>query len=527
MSMLETFRVAFRLRITYRVNGFIYLLKSLPLLKKLLPVSLYASPGLKKLAFVVSALIELVNALLGKFLYLLALYMTTQYFSPPAGHSFLHMLFFLTWIGGIFNTKIFDPSRDKFYAMFCLRMEARLYTLTDYSYFLLKMLLGFLVFSLLWGMTVGLDVLTCLSIPLLVLEVKLFCTAWSLRDFLTSGRQRNENRMTPLLWVIAGLLLGAALLPPWLGYALPPVAFPVAGLALLLPGAWAARYIWRFDSYRAIYKELLKPENYVAGAGTSVAAAAQQLAMQKKISADLSQTSNKSGYQYFNELFMKRHSRLLTRSARRLALICAAFFAVAAAGCLLIIELRPLINGALLTYLPYFLFIMYLLNRGQVITRAMFMNCDHSMLTYRFYRQPKAILTLFVARLKYVVLINLLPAAVIALGLPLLLLISGGTEQPLNYLLLFVSIIAMSIFFSVHHMVLYYLLQPYNVALEAKSAFYSAANSLTYVACYAAAVQEISTLSFGAVISAFCILYALAAFLLAYRLAPKTFKLRL
>ena len=66
------------------------------------------------------------------------------------------------------------------------------------------------------------------------------------------------------------------------------------------------------------------------------------------------------------------------------------------------------------------------------------------MLAYRFYRQPKVILTLFIERLKYVILINLMPASVIALGLPMLLYLTGGTSELLNYAVLFVSIITMS-----------------------------------------------------------------------------------
>lgn len=98
----------------------------------------------------------------------------------------------------------------------------------------------------------------------------------------------------------------------------------------------------------------------------------------------------------------------------------------------------------MLIYLPYFVFIMYMINRGTVVTQAMFMNCDHSMLTYRFYRTPKVILALFKERLKTLIGINLIPALVIAIGLPLILFITGGTDNPLNYLVLFVSIIAIA-----------------------------------------------------------------------------------
>ena len=71
------------------------------------------------------------------------------------------------------------------------------------------------------------------------------------------------------------------------------------------------------------------------------------------------------------------------------------------------------------------------------------MNCDHSMLTYRFYRQPEAILQLFRQRLRTLVAINLLPAMLIALGLPLVLYLSGGTDNPLNYLMLFLALISL------------------------------------------------------------------------------------
>ncbi|MCI2062535.1 MAG: hypothetical protein LKJ83_07155 [Eubacteriaceae bacterium] len=179
-----------------------------------------------------------------------------------------------------------------------------------------------------------------------------------------------------------------------------------------------------------------------------------------------------------------------------------------------------------MTYLPYFLFVMYILNCGRTITQAMFMNCDHSMLAYRFYRQPKVILTLFIERLKYVILINLMPASVIALGLPMLLYLTGGTAEPLNYAVLFVSIMTMSVFFSVHSMVLYYLFQPYNVNLESRSAVYSIVNWVTYIICLLGIQVHLPTLWFGSAVSAFCIIYAAAAFVLAYRLAPRTFKLR-
>lgn len=189
--------------------------------------------------------------------------------------------------------------------------------------------------------------------------------------------------------------------------------------------------------------------------------------------------------------------------------------------------MRTKINDFTLRYLPYFVFIMYIINRGTVVTQAMFMNCDHSMLTYRFYKTPKVILSLFKERLKTLIQINLLPAIVIAIGLPLILYLTGGTDNPLNYAILFISIIAMSIFFSVHYLILYYLLQPYNVNIEMKSSTYTIAQTITYFVCYAMLQIKMPTYIFGISTIIFSIIYCIISLVLVYKYAPKTFKLRI
>ena len=155
------------------------------------------------------------------------------------------------------------------------------------------------------------------------------------------------------------------------------------------------------------------------------------------------------------------------------------------------------LNALLLVYLPYFVFVMYILNRGTTVTEAMFMNCDHSMLTYRIYRTPKVILGVFKERLKTLISLNLIPALLIGGGLTLLLYLSGGVAEPLNYVIIFVSILAMSIFFSVHYLVMYYLLQPYNVNTEMKSSTYSLVQGLTYFVCYFFIGEKLPTFYFG------------------------------
>ena len=247
---------------------------------------------------------------------------------------------------------------------------------------------------------------------------------------------------------------------------------------------------------------------------------------ERLISPDSGIVSQKSGFEYLNELFMKRHQKILWKSAKKVSIICILVFTGLFVLLLVLPEVREKINSLLMTYLPYFVFIMYAVNRGTAFTQALFMNCDHSLLTYSFYKQPHNILRLFQIRLREIIKINLLPAFTIGIGLALLLLGSGGTGEPAHYVILLISILSMSIFFSVHYLTLYYLLQPYNVNTEMKSGTYQIAMSATYLVCFFLMQVRMDTMLFGLMIILFCVLYSISACILIFRFAGKTFRLR-
>ncbi|MDF2803289.1 MAG: hypothetical protein K0S61_3192 [Anaerocolumna sp.] len=524
--MIETFVTSFKLRNTYKTNSILYVLKTIPLVKKLIPDSLYGSFGIKSAANFISILIEIGSVFIGKVLYLLLMVsLPLEFMKSTRADAFVHIFFFLTIIGGLMNTHIFNPTKDKYYAMFIMRMNAREYTLSNYLYFLIKTWIGFLPLTLWLGIAGGLEVITCLLMPFLVCGIKVIATAVILVNCEDSEIVMNENLPSAVVWIGVAICLVAAYLLPFLGIiTMNETIFLILSLGVIVAGGFYIIYLLKYEDYQKTYKTLLTSNKFAINTVSSKQVVKESY--RKKISIDISQTSKKSGYKYFNEIFMKRHSKMLTKSAKKLTLILLITLTGVTIACYYVPEIKALTNKLMLTFFPYFLFVMYIINRGGTITSAMFMNCDHSMLSYRFYRQPKSILVLFMERLKYIVLINLMPAIVIAIGLPFLLYISGGTDNLGNYVILFVSILAMSVFFSVHTLVMYYLLQPYNANMESKGAIYTIVNVVTYYICFYAIGKKVSTLTFGMGVSAFCIIYVLIALLLAYRLAPKTFKLR-
>ena len=84
----------------------------------------------------------------------------------------------------------------------------------------------------------------------------------------------------------------------------------------------------------------------------------------------------------------------------------------------------------------------------------------------------------------------------------------------------------MSVFFSVHYLVLYYLLQPYNTAMQMRSASYSIASMITYFVCYYVSRYTINTNLFAICLIVITIMYLIIALNLVYYKAKDTFKLK-
>ena len=525
--MVKSFITSFKLKNTYRVNSIIYSIKQIPIIKRILPNTLYKNKALKIIANIISILMEIVGVFLGKFLYvLLMIFLMLQIYKTNTADTFLHIFTFLTLGGALLNTYMFDPTKDKYYAMMIMNMDAKKYTLSNYYYKLIKLIIGFLPFTIIFGLMVGLPLWVTLLLPIYVVMAKLAVGAYCIKDFQKTRKARSENLPTKIQWTLVAIFVLLSYGLPALNITINISIFLVLFIVSLILGVYSFIVIKNFNEYKKMYKQLLTETNMVVFNNQSTTQIIKDNNL-KQIELDVNDTSNKSGFAYFHELFVKRHRKILTKAVKKQSVVIALILVVVIIASFANNEFKTITNSLLLSYLPYFVFIMYILNRGTTVTQAMFMNCDHSMLTYRIYRTPKVILGIFKERLKTLISINLLPAFIIAVGLPLLLYITGGTDNILNYFSLFFSIIAMSIFFSVHYLVMYYLLQPYNVNTEMKSSTYRIVQGLTYFVSWYMIQIKLPTLQFGIAMIIFCIAYSLISLFIAYKYAPKTFKLRI
>ena len=524
--MLKTFITSFKLQNTYRTNSIIYSIKQLPIIRKILPNSLYKNRGLKIFANIISMLWEIISVFIGKIIYIVAMiFMALSWYHTNQADTFIHLFTFLTFAGGVLNTYMLNPTKDKYYAIILMNINAREYGLSNYYYQLIKLVIGFLPFTIIFGMIAGVPLWIQILLPFFVLAVKLIVMNYCIYDFKKKNKVSNENLPTKFVWGFVGICLLLAYGLPAMGITINSIIFLFVLIITILLGIYSFFKIHNFKDYRKMYKQVLTESNVYMQEIKTGTQAIKDVSL-KQIDLDTNYTSNKSGFAYFHDLFVKRHKKILTEAVKKQSVVILVLIIAIIIGINFNENLKNKTNEILLVYLPYFVFIMYLINRSSSVTTSMFMNCDHSMLTYRIYRTPKVILGIFKERLKTLISINLLPAVLIGGGLALLLFLSGGTDNPINYAILFVSIIAMSIFFSVHYLVMYYLLQPYNVGTEMKSSTYKVVQGLTYFICWYMIQIKMPIFSFGIATIIFCIAYCLISLFLAYKYAPKTFKLR-
>ncbi|MEE1304218.1 MAG: hypothetical protein U0K68_03590 [Agathobacter sp.] len=526
--MLETLLIALRLQVAYSTNGIQYYIRKIPLVKRLFWGKPYDNADFKQVFTVLGGIWELIKKFACKLIYILALAIIADKLTLFAhipeeqiGNIFIQTYIFFAIIGGIINNHLWGVEERDYYAIFLLRMESRRYVLSQFGFYLIHSTVAYIVSLFTIGHWVcNLSLADGVILTLFFVSVKLIAAAFELKFDYRHIKNVNWGNIIAtiiLLALAAGLPLLHIVLPIWLMRSIMALC--------IVPAVFGIYKLLTYENYTYTYRrQIVEYRQVISEIDTSSSNEAQ--ARQNAISDSVKVSSSKHGLAYLHDLFVKRHFKLLWKNSIIISAIVAVLFL--GSGVLYLIDrsLFDSFHGDIISILPAMPFVMYLINRGLPYTQALYANCDHSMLTFSFYREPGTMLGLFVIRLVSIIKVNLLPAAVIGLGLDLLHFLTSKSQEPLDYIIILVSIVCLSIFFSVHYLVIYYLLQPYNAATEVKSPAYSLVKWLTYGVCYGTIQLEITSSMFGIGTIAFCVAYCIIACVLVYKLAPKTFHIK-
>lgn len=536
--IVKTQRDIFAVMASTGANWLIYFLKRIPFVGKIIPDRIYGNLPLKKILAVVAAIVKMIGAFIKKafyigFMIILPIVLLQKGASPSSRNAcYIYLFFILSLVCGSFQTsEIFKAGRDKFICIRLMRMDARSYivstvvfrNLTDILFFLPSLVLSS---ALMGGSALQGLLLTVLLCASRFMGEALHLLIYDKTRLIASGK-------TSFIIPFDLICLAAAYLPVMLhrpllsGGALTHPATLTVCAAL---GAAGILFITRYPRYHEIAVATLKSADFSKDTSQLIAQARfSDVAVREKEfkASDLKKDkyAARKGFDYLNAIFFARHRRLLVRPILiRLAVIAVVFVATIAAPHFIPGFVKPLSNPGKI--LPGFVFVMYFTSIGERVCKAMFYNCDISLLRYSFYREKNAILSNFKVRLLRVAGMNMIIAFAISLaavGLVLIFHLSWSTLDMLSFAL---TIMLLSLFFSVHHLFLYYVFQPYTTELGMKNPFYNIIHYGVYFLCWICVNIKSPPSYFSLIVLASTLVYIVAALILVYRYAPKTFRVK-
>ena len=520
--MINTLVNSFKIDMSYATNSFIYILRKLPILKDLITEDAYKSKALKSIVRIISSIFSFGRMLAYKFLYFFIIIGFAMLIDERfLGFIFIHIYFLLTILGVFINNRLINPNSKKYFSIILFGMDAKKYTISTFIYDLfITTILNLLVFLSLKSMIH----ISFKAIGLLLI-ISILCRvigeAFNIIFYKKYKYLFNSNTK---LYMTIGIIFLVLCALPYFGIIILPKFISLIIIPLFILAIISFIYILKVDDYKVIIRET---NSYNAIMNRDEVSSYNRQKMvevrDKDKVIDNKKIKGKKGYDLFNTIFFERHKEILLRSALRFSVGIIGVYIVL--GVLYYLGKGNFIHSFLLNNMGWFVLILYFVNRGSIITQAMFYNSDHAMLRYNFFREENVILGLFKRRLGTVVKVNLIPGVLIGIGNVILLYISGGANT-ITYISMFIFIISLCIFFSVHYLVLYYLLQPYNKDLMIKSGTYTIITFLTYFVSYYVSEVKVSTLLFSIFGIAFSIIYIIVGLLLVKKYAPSNFRIR-
>lgn len=539
---MKTLKSIFHIDMVMQVNTVIFYLKKMWIVGKLIPDSLYGQATAKKVLSVLVAILGQLKRLVGKWLYLMLvvgvpLLMAGKLGGKTSDDAFelmVHIIFILTCVmASLQDSQIFSVTRQKVTCITYMHMSPRSYVravfFMNYIPFFVYYLPAVLVFSILWGGSF----LQSIGLWLLIVSFRLAGEALQLWIYDKKGYVISRN--TAFVWSLMLISLAAAYVPLFmkLEWTLAPILLNpiVVAVSVIIGGLSLYYIIIGYSGYETKYhrsidlKFLLSEIMGQAKKSTFKEVEVKETDFEYSVEKE-SKYFKLEGFAYMNALFFGRHHRQLVRPIYyRLVFIG---IILAASVFLRIMAPEAAVKASLNidTLLPAFVFLMYLISVGDKSCRAMFYNCDISLLRYGFYRKPQVILENFKIRLFHVSMYNLSVAGALCFGVIVFCIICGTGFLNINILVFVLAILLLAILFTVHHLFLYYVFQPYTSGLEIKNPFFNVINGGMYMLCFMCTKIKVGGMIFTIGVLAFTICYIAVALALVYRLAPKYFRVK-
>lgn len=526
-----------------QVNVLLYYVRKLPLVGEKIPYRLYGETDIKKAIGAIPVVFSVIGAFVGTFLYFLLMIKLPAnwiqgfwekegiFVDQKAVMVYLFLIFsFLP--GSFLVSNLTEGAKKDYVLLHVMRIPAA-------QHYRSKMVLK------------GVKDTICFLVPLLwfgfgaesaLFVVSLFFTRYIGHAGILQHYRHSEKKGKKVFWkslgktflmfgIILALGYGVAAAVPRLFFDRYVMAEVVVFLSFTLVGMFCFSKVWKYGGYTIFAKKMVSLKDFLEQDDAVKEARAADVQIQDK---DISKEElrsrkyeEKEGYDYLNAIFFERHKRIVSRAVKSRIIIILAVGLIGAVALLFVGEqMKQKTFEAMTQMMPVMVFVMYLESTGGRICKAMFFNCDISLLKYGYYREADAILKNFKIRLRKLLMLDAVPAAIICGMILLWTLLCGEILSVWKVIPLMAGSLLLSAFFCLFHLFMYYITQPYTEEKTVKSPIFSVVNALVYFGCYLCLQIQTGSWLFTLGVLAVTIIFIPLSYFCVFRFAPKTFKIR-
>lgn len=526
-----------------QVNVLLYYVRKLPLVGEKIPYRLYGETDIKKAIGAIPVVFSVIGAFVGTFLYFLLMIKLPAnwiqgfwekegiFVDQKAVMVYLFLIFsFLP--GSFLVSNLTEGAKKDYVLLHVMRIPAA-------QHYRSKMVLK------------GVKDTICFLVPLLwfgfgaesaLFVVSLFFTRYIGHAGILQHYRHSEKKGKKVFWkslgktflmfgIILALGYGVAAAVPRLFFDRYVMAEVVVFLSFTLVGMFCFSKVWKYGEYTIFAKKMVSLKDFLEQDDAVKEARAADVQIQDK---DISKEElrsrkyeEKEGYDYLNAIFFERHKRIVSRAVKSRIIIILAVGLIGAVALLFVGEqMKQKTFEAMTQMMPVMVFVMYLESTGGRICKAMFFNCDISLLKYGYYREADAILKNFKIRLRKLLMLDAVPAAIICGMILLWTLLCGEILAVWKVIPLMAGSLLLSAFFCLFHLFMYYITQPYTEEKTVKSPIFSVVNALVYFGCYLCLQIQTGSWLFTLGVLAVTIIFIPLSYFCVFRFAPKTFKIR-
>lgn len=526
-----------------QVNVLLYYVRKLPLVGEKIPYRLYGETDIKKAIGAIPVVFSVIGAFVGTFLYFLLMIKLPAnwiqgfwekegiFVDQKAVMGYLFLIFsFLP--GSFLVSNLTEGAKKDYVLLHVMRIPAA-------QHYRSKMVLK------------GVKDTICFLVPLLwfgfgaesaLFVVSLFFTRYIGHAGILQHYRHSETKGKKVFWkslgrtfLVFGIILalgyGVAAAAPRLFLDRYVMAEVVVFLSLALVGMFCFPKVWNYGGYTIFAKKMVSRKDFLEQDDAVKEARAADVQIQDK---DISKEElrsrkyeEKEGYDYLNAIFFERHKRIVSRAVKSRIIIILAVGLIGAVALLFVgEEMKQKTFEVMTQMMPVMVFVMYLESTGGRICKAMFFNCDISLLKYGYYREADTILKNFKIRLRKLLMLDAVPAAIICGMILLWTLLCGEILSVWKVIPLMAGSLLLSAFFCLFHLFMYYITQPYTEEKTVKSPIFSVVNALVYFGCYLCLQIQTGSWLFTLGVLAVTIIFIPLSYFCVFRFAPKTFKIR-